>query len=71
MNENEKMAYIAGLIDGDGSFSIQKLKTKANPLYFPVLQCSSGKKFMSFFKEVLGGNLCLTKRTRERKGQAP
>jgi hypothetical protein len=38
MDNRIDMAYAAGVMDGDGSFGIGKLKTNANPLYFPLLQ---------------------------------
>ena len=60
-NENIKMAYIAGLMDGDGSFSIIKHKTKANPIYYPFLQFVSWKKEMiDFLLAELGGNITTT-----------
>lgn len=45
MKEEILMSYIAGLMDGDGSFSLQKLnKVSKSPLYFPVLQFGFQKK---------------------------
>jgi len=59
--ENIKMAYLAGLMDGDGSFSIIKHKTKASPIYYPFLQFVSWKKEMiDFFVAELGGNVTTT-----------
>jgi hypothetical protein len=60
--ENRKMAYIAGIFDGDGSFSIGKLKTKANPIYFPLLQFVNCKKeIIDFLRSQLGGNVVTCK----------
>ena len=57
--EDIDMAYIAGVMDGDGSFSIQKLKTKRNPLYFALIQCGSWRTFIEFLKEKIGGNIVM------------
>lgn len=39
MKEEILMSYLAGLMDGDGSFSLQKLKNASkSPLYYPILQ---------------------------------
>lgn len=59
---NIKMAYIAGLMDGDGSFSIVKNGSGANPLYYPFLQFVSWKKdVIDFLKSEFGGNIIMTK----------
>lgn len=56
------MAYAAGLMDGDGSFSIRKLKTKANPQYFPLLQLQKHKmEMLDFLKEHFGGTIFIGK----------
>lgn len=48
MKEEILMSYIAGLMDGDGSFSLQKLKNASkSPLYFPVLQFGFQKKHIT------------------------
>jgi hypothetical protein len=60
-NEEKKMAYLAGVMDGDGSFSIGKLPAKANPLYFPLLQCNSWRSFIFLLKEEFGGTLFKSK----------
>lgn len=60
-NENIKMAYLAGIMDGDGSFSIIKHKTVANPLYYPFLQFVSWKKeIIDFLVTQFGGNVLTT-----------
>ena len=60
--ENIKMAYLAGIMDGDGSFSIIKHKTVASPLYYPFLQFVSWKKeVVDFLMAELGGNMTITK----------
>lgn len=57
MNEKNKMAYLAGLIDGDGSLSIGKLKGALNPLYFPLIQFGTSRDVLAdFLKETFGGN---------------
>lgn len=60
--ENLDMAYIAGLMDGDGSFSIIKLNTKASPLYYPMLQfVNRSEAITSFLFDKFGGNCISTK----------
>jgi hypothetical protein len=56
-----KIAYLAGVMDGDGSFSIGKLKGKLNPLYFPLLQCNTWRSFVHVLKETFGGTLFTSK----------
>lgn len=56
-----KMAYVAGIMDGDGSFSIIKHKTVANPLYYPFLQFVSWKKeVIDLLKSEFGGSVTKT-----------
>lgn len=67
--ENIDMAYAAGIMDGDGSFCIGKLKTKANPLYFPILQCTSWRKeFIEFLQEKFGGTIVTSKPSIKKDG---
>ena len=56
-NEEIDMAYLAGIMDGDGSFSIGKLSSNASPLYFPLLQCNSWRSFVYMLKNKFGGTL--------------
>ena len=58
MNEKEKMAYLAGVMDGDGSFSIYKLMNLSkSPLYAPALQCATWRmEYLNLLKETFGGN---------------
>ena len=58
-NDKVVMAYLAGIMDGDGSFSIIKLtKGSLNPLYTTMLQCGTWRlEFLRALKEVFGGNL--------------
>jgi hypothetical protein len=56
-NEDIDMSYIAGVMDGDGSFSLCKLQGCRNTLYFPLLQCSTWRSFIDFLKEKIGGNI--------------
>lgn len=70
-SENIKMAYAAGVMDGDGSFSIGKLKSNANPLYFPLLQCISWRpEFVNFLKQEFGGTLFNTKPCIKKNGSS-
>lgn len=57
------MSYLAGIMDGDGSFSIGKLsKGSLNPLYHPLLQCASWRiEFLDLLKETFGGNFVVGK----------
>jgi hypothetical protein len=55
--KDEIMAYLAGVMDGDGSFSIGKLPAPAAPLYFPLLQCNTWRSFIFLLKEKFGGTL--------------
>ena len=57
-SENIIMAYAAGIIDGHGSFSIIKQKTKANPVYYALLQVNSWRKvIIHFLKAEFGGSV--------------
>lgn len=61
-SENIRMAYLAGMMDGDGSFSIIKHKTEASPLYYPFLQFVSWKKVMiDALKIEFGGSVTTAK----------
>lgn len=60
MNDrNLVIAYLAGVMDGDGSFSLLRLKKGSkNYLYTPMLQCASWRlEFIHLLKETFGGNL--------------
>jgi hypothetical protein len=58
--KNIDMAYMAGIMDGDGSFSIIKLKTNASPLYYPFLQLVNRREEMiDFCKKNFGGSVHL------------
>jgi hypothetical protein len=57
-NEGKLMAYLAGVMDGDGSFCITKLGgQKCNPLYYPLLQCSTWRTFVHRLKDTFGGTI--------------
>lgn len=65
MTKEEKMAYIAGLIDGDGSISLVKKQDKGakNPLYYPLVQLSKSRPCLpEFLKEEFGGNIYVSKK---------
>lgn len=56
------MAYAAGIMDGDGSFSIIKLKSDSSPLYYPFLQfVNRRKEIIDFLKMKFGGNIIIGK----------
>lgn len=61
--ERETMAYIAGLIDGDGSIILSKMATtKRGVQYRPVLQVHNSKRGMpAFIQKILGGTLASDK----------
>lgn len=58
MQEKELMSYMAGLIDGDGSFTIGKLKNASKSLlYFSLIQFGFQKKnIIEMFLEKFGGS---------------
>ena len=56
--EKEFLAYIGGLFDGDGSFSLSKKMDKKgkSPLYFPLIQYgTTNKKEIEFLYQNFGG----------------
>ncbi len=57
MEEEILMSYMAGIMDGDGSFSLQKLKNASkSALYFPVLQLGmQSEHILKMFTENFGG----------------
>ena len=65
MREEDRMAYIAGLIDGDGSLSLLK-KQEANalsPLYYPCIQFSKSTDTLpNILKNSFGGTITIVKR---------
>lgn len=58
MKEEILMSYLAGLMDGDGSFTIGKLKNVSkSPLYFSLIQFGFQKKYIvDIFLEKFGGS---------------
>ena len=57
------MAYLAGIMDGDGCFSIIKQKTTAAPLYYPFLQFTNlRKEIIDFCQENFGGSIVALKK---------
>lgn len=59
MVEGIKLAYLAGALDGDGSFSLMKATshTSKSPLYFPLIQMANAhKKLIDLFVESFGGS---------------
>lgn len=66
MTKDEKMAYVAGIIDGDGSLSlIKKRESKsASFTYYPLVQLSkSTPVFSELLQEEFGGSVCCVDRT--------
>lgn len=62
--EQIEMSYLAGVMDGDGSFSLAKRNAFAerSPLYYPLIQLGSlSKDLVDFAKEKLGGSTRLNK----------
>ena len=61
MEEEVLMSYMAGIMDGDGSFSLQKLKNVSrSALYFPVLQLGmQSEHILKMFMENFGGSYYL------------
>jgi len=61
MKEEEKLAYCAGVIDGDGSFSIMKKKGDKegySPLYYPVIQLANwSKELIDYFMNEYKGSI--------------
>jgi hypothetical protein len=51
-----KIAYLAGIIDGEGSIYIQRRKTKSGWSYFPRFQVvNTNRKLMEWIKQTFGG----------------
>lgn len=75
MNQDLKLAYLAGALDGDGSFSLIKgtSSSSISPLYYPMIQFANAKKEMiDLFHDEFGGSVNLrraytAKDGRERK----
>lgn len=58
MNKEIKLAYIAGVLDGDGSFSLIKNPSSGHisPLYYPMIQLANAHKpLVDMFKDEFGG----------------
>lgn len=61
---NLDMCYLAGMFDGDGSFSlIKKVEVeKRSPLYFPLIQLGAkGNELIDLLKKEFGGYINLAK----------
>jgi hypothetical protein len=65
------MAYIAGIIDGDGSLSLcKKQESNAkNPLYFPMIQFSKATPILPNLLQSLFGGSVMTKKRESRNLQ--
>lgn len=61
MQTEIEMAYIAGLMDGDGSFSLTKANVKNNIQYRPLIQLGSKyKSTIDVLMKIVGGNFTFT-----------
>ena len=61
--ENIIMAYIAGIMDGDGSFSIIKSNAGTNPLYYSFVQfVNRRKEIIDLLKNTFGGTIINAKK---------
>jgi hypothetical protein len=58
-NKEYKLAYLAGILDGDGSFSLIKASQSKsdNPIYYPLIQCASTDKEVIHFLASFGGHV--------------
>lgn len=63
MNKEIKLAYLAGALDGDGSFSLIKGLSSAaiSPLYYPMIQISNVEKEIIDLFDDFNGNRNLRK----------
>lgn len=71
MFNNLDLCYLAGMFDGDGSFSLIKKveKRSRSPLYFPLIQLGSkGDELINLLKKEFGGRVHLTKKHTSKEG---
>lgn len=64
MTQEEDLAYIGGLMDGDGSFTVARRTNNKgiNLLYYPLIQFGSlNRESVNLMKEIFGGTLHLQK----------
>lgn len=63
MKEEIEMSYMAGVMDGDGSFSLSKRSNgDLSPLYFPLIQMGNVcRKLVERFQEKFGGSIVTRK----------
>lgn len=60
--ENTIMAYVAGIMDGDGSFSLVRRNEVLNPLFYPMAQLANqNEELIKYFKKLFGGYVYLRK----------
>lgn len=58
MHKETRLAYLAGALDGDGSFSLIKgtSHSSVSPLYYPMIQlANANKELVDLFYDTLGG----------------
>lgn len=71
MNEKEKIAYLAGIIDGEGTIAIAKQKireSRKNHLYSLRMSVgNSDKRLIDWLKENFGGSIHIMKEGHGRK----
>lgn len=64
------LAYMAGVLDGDGSFGIAKKTQNANPTYSCVVQLANrSAKVIELFRDMFGGSVLRDKPKMTRSGE--
>jgi len=60
--KGNKLAYMAGVLDGDGSFSLIKRSSERSPLYFPMVQLANvSASLIELFRKEFGGSVRIRK----------
>ena len=63
IKEDIDMAYVAGIMDGDGSFSIIKINKQPSAWHYPFLQfVNLNEELINYLKESFGGTIVLAKK---------
>lgn len=71
INKETKLAYLAGALDGDGSFSLIKgtSHSSVSPLYYPMIQLANSKKeLVDLFVNEFGGRFGVRKSYKGKDG---
>lgn len=61
MEPNEKLAYIAGLVDGEGTLTINACKSHKKGIHWltPIIQIdSTNLNVLEFAQKIIGGKIC-------------